>query len=276
MPKRSSQRRSHRSLQTILLLAGASVLGGCPGFGNEIPNSSVIDTNAPLCENVEILMEQHCNRCHGEVPQDGAPAGVRTDTWDSAVTFRDRIAARSEEGTMPPVTARESAVSAESRAILREWADLGGPIDPCVGTTGPDVGVDGGANIGADTTGDGGADAETDVIADVPTDVAPTPLLAEVHDFVFTSCGNHHLDGNTLPFLGLDPGLRDRLLLPGVQVPSMPHITPGDTGQSYLWQKVNGTQVDAGGSGNTMPIGPALSADQLGMLQRWIDGGAPE
>ncbi|MFT6397443.1 MAG: hypothetical protein ACJAYU_002196 [Bradymonadia bacterium] len=251
------------------------MLGGCPGFGSEIREAAVLDETAPLCENVEILMAQHCNRCHGEVPQDGSPAGVRTDTFDSAVIFRDRIALRSELGTMPPVTAPENGVSAQGVRILNEWADLGGPIEDCVATATPDVGSDTGSDAGTDTV-DGGPDVNPDVGSDVPGDVGPVPLLADVHDFVFTSCSNHHLNGDTLPFLGLDAGLRDRLLASGNQLPSMPHITPGDSSQSYLWQKVNNTQSDAGGSGVQMPIGPDLTGEQLTMLERWIDGGAPE
>lgn len=276
MPERSSQRTSHRFIHAILLFGGASVLGGCPGFGSQVQEVAELDETAPLCENVEILMAQHCNRCHGEVPQDGAPAGVRTDTFESAVTFRERIAVRSEAGTMPPTNAPESAVSTQGQRILREWADLGGPIDDCVATVNPDAGVDTGTDVGTDAPTDTPADTEPDAVPDVVEDVGPPPLLSEVHDFVFTSCGNHHLDGSTLPFLGLDDGLRDRLLASGNQLPSMPHITPGDVEQSYLWHKVNGTQADVGGSGIQMPIGPELTADQLLMLEQWIDAEAPE
>jgi len=52
-------------------------------------------------------------------------------------------------------------------------------------------------------------------------------------------------------------------------------VAPGDPDGSYLWHKVAGTQNDVpNGGGARMPIGPALSDDELDLIERWIAEGA--
>jgi len=55
---------------------------------------------------------------------------------------------------------------------------------------------------------------------------------------------------------------------------AMPLVAPGDPDGSYLWHKLNGTQADVGGSGAPMPIGVALDADTLALIEQWITDGA--
>lgn len=261
-----------------LFLSSVGLLG-CPGFGSETP-SVVIDPNAELCQNVQVILATHCTRCHGENPTDRAPDGLRLDVWENpsgagAVDLSQRISERSRAG-MPPATAPEAPLSAEELAIVDAWHAAGAPIGPCVDPEPGDIGID----VGTDATDAGDADT-SDVEPDPVADVAPdtpqaVPTLAEVHETVFTSCGAHHLGGTSLPWLELNDELGTRLADAGPQLPSMPWITPGDTEQSYLWHKVSDTHDSVGGSGQRMPIGPALTEEQLGVLQRWIDGGAPE
>ncbi len=53
-------------------------------------------------------------------------------------------------------------------------------------------------------------------------------------------------------------------------------IEPGDTDASYLWHKINGTQMDVGGSGSKMPLGglPVLPQETFDIIDAWIAGGA--
>ena len=67
------------------------------------------------------------------------------------------------------------------------------------------------------------------------------------------------------------------------QAPTMNLITPGEPDESYMWHKINGTQVDAGGSGVVMPDkrpeeseAMTLTAEELDTLEQWILDGAPE
>ena len=60
----------------------------------------------------------------------------------------------------------------------------------------------------------------------------------------------------------------------------MPFVTPGDTANSYLWYKLNGTQgqVASGNSaGFQMPqFQDPLDAETLSVIENWINNGAPE
>ncbi len=52
-------------------------------------------------------------------------------------------------------------------------------------------------------------------------------------------------------------------------------ITPADPEHSYLYHKLVGSQVDAGGEGEAMPPGmPPLSDQHIGVFRRWIEQGA--
>lgn len=283
MPEKSSS-PGGRSPLLLLTLAGSTLgLLGCPGFGSDEP-SALIDPNAPLCENVQVIMEARCNRCHGASPTDGAPSGLRLDVWHNpggagAVDVSDRIAIRARAG-MPPATAPEPALSGEEQDLLDDWHAAGAPIDACSDGPPPDVGVDTGPDVvpdAVDASDIDAADVAPEVTPDVVPDLPPpTPTLAEVHEAVFTSCGGHHLGGTSAPWLELNEELGTRLQGAGDQLPSMPWITPGDTSQSYLWHKVSDTHDSVGGRGSSMPIGRGLSEEQLGLLEAWIDGGAPE
>lgn len=59
--------------------------------------------------------------------------------------------------------------------------------------------------------------------------------------------------------------------VPSKEVPSLKRVKPGDPDNSYLVQKVEGTAA----VGSRMPLGrPALSADNIALIRRWISEGA--
>lgn len=54
-------------------------------------------------------------------------------------------------------------------------------------------------------------------------------------------------------------------------------VAPRDPDKSYLIIKLKGTQAQAGGSGERMPLNkPALSDAQIETISRWISIGAPQ
>ncbi len=58
------------------------------------------------------------------------------------------------------------------------------------------------------------------------------------------------------------------------QLPSMSRVTAGELLNSYLFHKLEGTQQNAGGTGQQMPIGGSLTAGELGLIEDWITAGA--
>ncbi len=64
--------------------------------------------------------------------------------------------------------------------------------------------------------------------------------------------------------------------MPSGQNSLLDKVEPGSTEDSYLWHKINGTQVEAGGSGLTMPKdNPPLTPQQMAIIEIWILSGAP-
>jgi len=93
----------------------------------------------------------------------------------------------------------------------------------------------------------------------------------------------HEPGGAWVGFLDLSDSAYDRIVNASVlTVSGMNHITPGDLEASYLWQKIQGTQLDVGGNGDKMPypqpgMAPTvLTQEQLDTIEEWILGGAPE
>lgn len=116
------------------------------------------------------------------------------------------------------------------------------------------------------------ADAGTDVTAATPsafeTDVAP---------IIATSCATCHLTGQEAGNMALVPAkIRESLIdVPAVGAPGLKRVVPGDPDKSYLVMKLEGTQIEHGGTGAQMPFGtPPLSAEKIAKIRQWIANGA--
>ena len=153
-----------------------------------------------------------------------------------------------------------------------ESADAGSLFD--VGLADLGVGFDTGSTI---TPPDGSGSGDSGGSGSGGIDL-PVPSLAEVAAAVLVpACGDCHIS-QTLSDLWLEPNaaLRDRLLGASIQAAPMALVTPGDPETSYLWRKVQGTHLPAGGLGEPMPLSrAALTEPQSDLLRRWIEGGAP-
>ena len=51
-------------------------------------------------------------------------------------------------------------------------------------------------------------------------------------------------------------------------------VEPGSPEKSYLYSKLIGNHTDVGGTGERMPFGDTLSAEQIEKVRRWIADGA--
>lgn len=101
------------------------------------------------------------------------------------------------------------------------------------------------------------------------------------------SCSCHMADDGGMmaaPYLTLNDGLSEQNL---VMVPAsdpgadgmgvgMNLVTPGDTANSYLWLKINGGWMEAGGqtdnNNSDMPPIGSLSQDDIDKIEAWING----
>jgi hypothetical protein len=55
-------------------------------------------------------------------------------------------------------------------------------------------------------------------------------------------------------------------------VPGLVLIVPGDHQASYLWHKINGSYLEAGGNGSNMPLGAPLTPGDISLIADYIDG----
>jgi mono/diheme cytochrome c family protein len=108
------------------------------------------------------------------------------------------------------------------------------------------------------------------------TSTQATDDLATIQADVFGgSCAPCHTEAQFGELsLALDAGLRDRLLAPSKQVPTMALVTPGDPDASYLMHKLDGTHEDIGGQGTIMPPSEPVSTTTTERVRAWIAAGA--
>jgi hypothetical protein len=92
-----------------------------------------------------------------------------------------------------------------------------------------------------------------------------------------TQCATCHLMGTEAGNIALHPGAAYANLVnvSSVEAPELLRVRPGRPEASYLMLKLEGTHLDAGGSGVRMPFGaPPLDDDTLGLFRIWIAAGA--
>jgi hypothetical protein len=99
----------------------------------------------------------------------------------------------------------------------------------------------------------------------------------DVLPILVNECSYCHVRDDRYAFLALDGETAYPSLVgvPSYELPSMMRVAPGDLSGSYLWLKLTGQHIEAGGSGWLMPYFP-LEPPMLETIRRWIEQGAPD
>jgi hypothetical protein len=123
------------------------------------------------------------------------------------------------------------------------------------------------ATTGTPTTGD-----PTTETTGSPAELS---FAADVWDPILSPTCSCHGAGSGGLTLGADAATAYAALV-GVKSIGSPlnHVEAGDSTASYLINKLEGTQIEAGGSGGKMPLAGMVSADQIQTIKDWIDAGA--
>lgn len=117
---------------------------------------------------------------------------------------------------------------------------------------------------------------------DAPADdSAPgAPTFADMQHIFDRSCNTYgcHAGAEAETGLDLSAGVSYAMLIdaPSAQLASMARVTPGASEDSYLVHKLDGTHVEAGGSGDAMPpdLPFGLDPGEIDRVRAWIDAGA--
>jgi hypothetical protein len=107
-----------------------------------------------------------------------------------------------------------------------------------------------------------------------PTQVT---LSRDVQPIFTANCIFEGCHGGSAPILDQDLSSAQRSFasvvnVPSVEVDGLMRVKPGDSANSYLYQKISQDNPQVG---TRMPQGrPNLSDDEINLIRRWIDGGA--
>jgi cytochrome c5 len=126
----------------LLLLCAASLLAGCPDFGDPpvvVEAACGTGSGAPPCDyctDIKPIFDTSCARCHGDGPQGGQYPDLdvyaeRNAGLGSVSTDLDSSLRRIGDGTMPPQGGIEPMVTARQLAIIEAWKAQGMPEGSC-------------------------------------------------------------------------------------------------------------------------------------------------
>ena len=119
-------------------IVAVALLAGCPGFGGTSSNG-LFEPPVPSCPtydtHVRIIMEAYCVECHGEVPANGGPPGLRLDLYSASgddsgtVELADRIVFRGLDSgnPMPPLWWTYPQLDPLEIEIVENWITAGHP-----------------------------------------------------------------------------------------------------------------------------------------------------
>ena len=126
------------------------------------------------------------------------------------------------------------------------------------------AGTPGAAGMTGTTAGAGGASPAISFASDVQ------PKINE-------ACNCHQSTPTLMAPFSLKPGEAYGNLVDAnsLQLMTMKRVKPGSLNESYLWHKLNDTQLEVGGTGLVMPSNIPLSAPEIELFGRWIAAGAP-
>ncbi len=114
-------------------------------------------------------------------------------------------------------------------------------------------------------------------VAGAEEKAAPT-LAKDVQPIFDNSCVKCHGDKHQKAKLNLSAATARKELVdvPSDEVPQIVRLKPGDPEHSYLWQKLEHTASKGKGMPRVFFWSTSLSDQELGVIRKWIEAGAPE
>lgn len=146
------------------------------------------------------------------------------------------------------------------------------------GTTTMAMSTSGATEQTTGTTDDSTGTTDAPTSSTTATTGGTAPAFADIQAIFSATCSCHLTSpspGNGMMELTDGKAHANIVGVPSSELPSMNRITPGDPANSYLWLKLTGGYLEAGGKGDPMPLLGDLTQDQLDTIEAWIIAGAP-
>ena len=104
----------------------------------------------------------------------------------------------------------------------------------------------------------------------------PVSFSKDIAPLLKDHCAPCHLTGDEAGNMALHPKAAYKTLVGAPSIESkLQRVKPSSSQESYLVHKIEGTQLEVGGTGLRMPMeGAYLTDEQIKMIRRWIDAGA--
>ncbi|MEE2786721.1 MAG: c-type cytochrome domain-containing protein [Myxococcota bacterium] len=268
----------------------ASLMVGCPGFGNRTLDESP-STVVTYESHVKALLANKCLNCHGDPPTNGAPANTDLTTYDQAVSFADRLYDRTVvRQDMPP----QIPLNEEEASIIISWIDAGTPRGEI--SEGPDERGGGGEDARSEPvpiTAGTMAEAGTAGQPDAPSEAGAPGTAGSPADDTATTAGqieNGDVDRITWD-ADIEPIVKQNCAFAGCHGGgSMQGSLNLDTYSGYRNGGANGELTGNDNADESafvdrlrqrkglplMPPNGALPTEQIELIEAWINAGSPE
>lgn len=190
-------------------------------------------------------------------------AACSLDEFDPAFANAPDAGGSVDAGSATP---SGSSGRATSPTTAGDSNDAGSPtssFDAGTAPTGNGGGSDAGLSTSTDVDSGGSADSGS---------TAPF-TQSELQDFVNVKCASCHITETDGTMSLANDFTANTVGVPSKELPSMNRITAGSRDNSYLYLKIKGVHVAAGGSGERMPKGgPYLDDSDIERIGGFIDG----
>ena len=158
---------------------------------------------------------------------------------------------------------------------MRSSVLIVGVVWSALSACGGDSSVGPSAGAGAAAPGNAGTGAAGGMAGAAGT-IAPISFAQSIQPKIDEACNCHQSTPILMAPFSLKVGEAYGNLVgtASQQLPTMQRVKPGSLNESYLWHKINGTQLEVGGSGLIMPSNIPLSEEEIDLFARWIATGA--
>lgn len=127
-----------------------------------------------------------------------------------------------------------------------------------------------------DDSATGTGETGTPTTGDATTAPGELSFAVDVWEPILSPICTCHGPGSGGLVMGMDAATAFAAMVgkPSTGAPAVNYVEAGDSAKSYIINKLEGTQIEAGGAGSMMPLSGTITPEQIQTIKDWIDAGA--